>query len=160
MFMLMLTFADMCGVLSAASPLRRSVFLWFFFCFFPDSRFQFSSTCFTFISSLPHWRWLGGGAALLTLLTHVCLTLQDAADGGTLARPHLHRRRLLQRRQDRLWQRPEVRIMAALPRIAPRPLCVRRGGFFRSAALFSPFCLEVIKTPKVLEYTLGCLLSS
>lgn len=40
----------------------------------------------------------------------MCLSysLQDPADGGAVARPHLHRRRVFQRGANRLWQRPEV----------------------------------------------------
>lgn len=38
----------------------------------------------------------------------LCLNLQDLADRGTLACPHLHRRCVFQRRANRLWERPKV----------------------------------------------------
>lgn len=173
------------GVVCGVSPRRRRVFVLFWGLFWFVS-FLIHFPVFPPSVHTLHFHFLFTplkvvGGRRRPAHARLCLPLQDPADGGTLARPHLHRRRVLQRRQDRLRQRPEVRrtagrapsaetrkikmnqsdCVAVILRPPPRLFFFFFFGGFGARFFFSfPFCLEVITTPKVLEYTLGCLLGS
>lgn len=91
-------------------PIENFFFFYLpFSCYFSEGQCPRVSSC---LSSGHYYYYYFSAFLDGTLLpshpTFVCLNLQDPADSGALTRPHLHRRRVFQRRANRLWQRPKV----------------------------------------------------